>query len=454
MRCDDSCSMGADNIPSFVLRECAAVLSPAVQQLFYWVNKNCTWTSLWNISYITPLHQTGPLNLIGNYRPVSILCKLLLLIERILFGFNYPKVKFLICKQQHGFMKLRSTVTQMIDYLDIVYKSQDNSSPALSVYFDNMKAFDTVPHHLLLSKLQVPGLCSGFLVLFESYLSDRLHCDKVNDTFSPFWNVTFGVPQGSDLGPLFFLLFINNMPNVISHGLYFLYSDDLNIFTCCEPQLIQQDLNAFQQWSVSNRLNFHPSKCKILAFNFDRSQILKLGETALDYFDYIEDLGFTISSNLKGQRHIDTKLAKCKKIFYFIKWNVLFTISPRRKLLLYQSLVLSILLYCCSVWQPSLTYMRKLEKIQSRVFRWIISDLDYVSKLQRISFLPVCYQKIESDKVVWKKINKQAAVESEYKVVFSTQGHRLLDCLACLKRRNFALKITFLSGPPDVQMNC
>ena len=187
-----------------MIRECAAILSPAVQQLFYWVTKNCTWTSLWNLSYITPLHKTGPLNLIRNYRPISILCKHSLLFERILLDFFYPKVKFLICKQQYGFMKIRSSVTQMIDYLDIVYKSQDNSSPALSVYFDNMKAFDTVPHHLLLSKLQFSGLCSRFLVLFESYLSDRLYCDKVNDTFSPFWNVTSGVPKAVSSDRFFF----------------------------------------------------------------------------------------------------------------------------------------------------------------------------------------------------------------------------------------------------------
>ena len=155
--------MGAEKIPSFVFREFETILSPAVQQLFYWVTKNCTWASFWKISYITPLQKTGPLKLIENYRSKSILCKLSLVFERILFDFICPKVKFLIYKQQHGFMKLWSTVTQMIDYLDIFYKSQDNSSLALSVYFDIRKAFDTDPHHLLLSKFQVLGFCPGFL---------------------------------------------------------------------------------------------------------------------------------------------------------------------------------------------------------------------------------------------------------------------------------------------------
>ena len=123
-----------------------------------------------------------------------------------------------------------------------------------------------------------------------------------------------------------------------------------------------------------------------------------------------------------------------------------------KKLLLYQSPVLSILLYGCSVWQHSMTYMRKLEKFQSRVFRWIISDLDHVSKLQRLSFLPVCYQKIESDMVLlWKMINKQAEVESEIQSSFFNTSSSTLGLFSVPNTQKFC---SFLSGPTDVQMNC
>ena len=205
-------------------------------------------------------------------------------------------------------------------------------------------------------------------------------------------------------------------PNVFSDGSYFLYADDLKTLTCCGSQLIQHNLNALQQWLVLNCLIFHPSKCKFLHFNFNRSQVLNFGDTALDYIDYNEDLGFTMPSNLSWLLHIDTKLAKCKMIFYFIKRNVPFTIPARRKLLLYQSLVLFILLNG-SVWQLSVTYMHKMKNFQSRVFRWIISDSDYVSALQRLSFLPVCYEKIQSNMVLlWKMINKQAEVKSQIQI--------------------------------------
>ena len=131
------------------------------------------------------------------------------------------------------------------------------------------------------------------------------------------------------------------------------------------------------------------------------------------------------------------------------------TISARRKFLLYQSLVLSVLLHGCSVWQPSVTYMRKLGKFLSRVSRWIISDPDYVSALQRVSYLPVCYQKIQSDMVLlWKMINKQAEVESEIQNSFFNTRSLTLGLFSVPKTQKFCSEDNFLSGPPDVQMNC
>ena len=191
------------------------IFFPAVQQLFTGLPKIAPGRLYGRYRVLGICIKTGPLNLVENHCPIGFSCKFLLVFKRIFFDFIYPKVKFLICKRQLGFMKLTSTVTQVVEYLGILYKSQDNSSPALSVYFDIKRAFDTNSHYSLLSKFQVLGSSLGFALLFESYLSDRLQCVKVNNTYSRFWNLTSGASQGSVLGPLLFLLFINDMLNLI-----------------------------------------------------------------------------------------------------------------------------------------------------------------------------------------------------------------------------------------------
>ena len=118
------------------------------------------------------------------YRPISILPKLSVILERILFNFIYPKVRSSITKNQHGFMTKRSTVTQMILYLDKVYRDIDSNVSSLAAYFDVRKAFDSVSHHLLLHKLVNFGFCQDFIRLFSSYLDERSQCVKLNNTYS------------------------------------------------------------------------------------------------------------------------------------------------------------------------------------------------------------------------------------------------------------------------------
>ena len=166
-------------------------------ELFTHTLKNRTWPDVWKVSHITPLHKKGPKSSIEKYRPVSILCKLPLILERIIFNFLYPKVLKLIHRKQHGFMKARSTVTQMISYLDLVYRAMDSNTPTLSIYFDVQKAFDSVSHHLVLSKLKLCGFCPGFTKLMESYLSNRFQIFKVRENLSSPVAVSSGVPQGS-----------------------------------------------------------------------------------------------------------------------------------------------------------------------------------------------------------------------------------------------------------------
>ena len=232
-KCQDSSNTGAELVSPFVLFNCAEALSPVILDLFHWILNWKHWLEQWKYNLVTPLFKSGARNDMTNYRPINILPFLSLILEKILFDFIYPKLRQLIKREQHDFMKSRSTVSQMITYLDLVYSSCDNIIPALSTIFDFGKAFDSVPHHLLLSKLENFGLDLDFFHLFNSYLLNQYQNVRINKFVSFPPRVASGVPQGSVRRPLLFVLFINDIADEISNNHFYLFADDLKIFYLC-----------------------------------------------------------------------------------------------------------------------------------------------------------------------------------------------------------------------------
>ena len=142
-RIPDDSSMGMDSIPSFVLKKCAQHMSPLVFEFFLRITKTQQWPSQWKTSTVTSLRKSGSTSDVTKYRPISILPKLSIVFERLIFNFIYSRVCSKIKREQHGFMKQRSTVTQLISYLDKVYAAKDTTHDCLTVYFDVKKALDS-----------------------------------------------------------------------------------------------------------------------------------------------------------------------------------------------------------------------------------------------------------------------------------------------------------------------
>ena len=230
------------------------------------------WPNEWKQAIITPLHNTGNIESICNYRPISCLSKISLVFERLLFNKLYDFLSPQLSGSQFGFMRRKSTVLQLIIYLHAIYNNVDTNTDCYALYFDVSKAFDSVSHATLLAKLRFFGIGGSLLSLLSSYLTNRVQCVKLNNIISASLPVTSGVPQGSILGPLFFLVFINDLPTEVSHSKTFLYADDLELIHNNLLEM-QNDILALSQWSNVNKLSFNAKKTQLISFDFRLSNL-------------------------------------------------------------------------------------------------------------------------------------------------------------------------------------
>ena len=320
----------------------------------------------------------------------------------MLFNFLYPLVRPLVTNAQHGFMKRSSTTTQLISYFDVLYNNLDKNFPCASVYFDIKKAFDSVPHYNLLRKLAAFGFDDAFLHLFSDYLEDRHQIVRIGSCFSRPSVVTSGVPQGSVLGPLLFILYMNDLVDHVQNSHVYLYADDLKLLCVDCFEGLQCDINGIYEWSRKNQLEFHPEKCKAMNFKCSQSPLF-LGEAEILFTREIMDLGMLVTEDLCWTTHVKTKLAKCNKIFNFLKRSIPFQVSILRKKTLYQTMILSVLLYCSQAWCITTGILKVLEKFQRKVLRWVIRSEDYNETLSKLNLYPICYQIARADLILlWK----------------------------------------------------
>ena len=345
---------------------------------------------LWKLSQITPVYKEGSKADVNCCRSISLLYCVSKLLERIIFKRIYSNCRDSLFENQFGFRQRRSATTQLLLFLNSLYaKLDDVKTKELSVlYLDFAKAFDKVYHNKLIEKLHFFEIGGNLLKLIEWYLNKRKQCVKINNALSEKLEITSGVPQGSILGPLLFLFFINDLPSETPLTENFGFADDFKLISVNQEEL-KKSVEGIENWGDRNHLTLNASKCKLLSLKSEQKASLKNQE--LGEVDSQRDLGLIVSKKLNWKSNCNHRLSKATKAFYQIKRSMTDSASIKNKLNAYTGYVLPILSYCSQAWLPNRQQMEKIEKLQKRATSWILSgrNCTYKEKLIALKLLPL-----------------------------------------------------------------
>lgn len=373
-----STSCGPDGIPQVFLKAYGDLLAKPLSHLFNICLQQAVYPAQWKISRVCPIFKKGDKNKGENYRPVSIINAFSKCFEMLLADRMFVFVKCIIAPEQHGFIKGRSTTTNLVTFTSSVSDSLAKKLQVDSVYLDFRSAFDKVSHSILLLKLCEMPIPPYLLFVLKSFLFERQQFVAINGARSELMPVTSGVPQGSNLGPLLFCLFVNDLPRILTHTKVLLYADDLKIFReihdADDCEKVQEDIDSICEWASMNGMMLHSGKCEVVRFGRGNKIVhnyIVNGET-LKSSSTIKDLGVWFSDNLSFKAHISNIVISAKRILSFvIRMCHNFRSLSTFKLLFY-SLVRSRLEYCSVVWNPAYDYqISDIEKLQKRFLRYM-----------------------------------------------------------------------------------
>ena len=337
--------------------------------------------NLLKIVKVVPIHKGGSTQDINNYRPISLLSIFDKIIEKIMHNrvYEFLENHEVLTPNQFGFRKKNSTVNALAQITEKIKMSIGRGKYGCGVFIDLRKACDTVNHNILLTKLEHYGIRDNILKWFQSYLSDRKQYVSINGTSSQLLNITCGVPQGSVLGPLLFLLYINDLPNVSEILEFSLFADDTNIYLESESLqtlalIINREIDKLYVWLNVNRLSLNISKTNYILFHpynkpMKQNIEIKINGNLISEKEYIKYLGVLIDSTLSWKYQISSL---CKKVSRAIGvMHKLKAFVPTQVMKsIYYSLVYSHIIYAIEVWGSTFhTELNKIFILQKRAIR-------------------------------------------------------------------------------------
>ena len=363
-------SKGPDDLLPFLFKN-AETLSHSIYRIFRKISQTCIFPTCWKKAIISPLHKKDDKSDIENYRPVSLLSVISKILEQIIFKRLYEHFEKIFHKAQYGFRKNRSTIVELLTFLQLVYNGHENGDSIETVFTDYSKAFDRVDHGILLRKLFEQGVRDKNLKLIKSYLTERSQVVRVNGEISNSEKVTSGVPQGSILGPLFFLVFIYDLPDKCNTVIPFLFADEAKFISInLGRDEFQKDLDNVNLWTLENNMPFNVDKCTHLNFGKNRFSF-KFNNEQIAHVDCQKDLGLIVSNDLTWSQHMEKACVKANRVFFMIKRNTS-NLHWKAKLNLYKSMVIPVIMYASSCIGLNKYVMTQYEIIQKRAVNWIL----------------------------------------------------------------------------------
>lgn len=393
----DDCATGWDNIPTKILKKYKHILARPLTLAFQKCLQEGVFPTCLKKAVVVPIHKSGSKENITNYRPISLLSSISKIFEKIINNrlVNYLENKALLSKNQFGFRPKLSTADAVHELTDFVTHELDKGNKTIGIFLDLAKAFDTVPTPILLKKLENIGVRDNQLKLLTSYLSDRCQYVRIDSVVSSdLKNASFGIPQGSILGPTLFLIYINDLCNLqLANGKIISYADDTALLFSAGNdsqlyELAQHGFNIVNSWLRGHLLTLNAEKTKYLKFTMrkQRSAIftnpliyahacnyLKCDNVCqcpnISFTNHIKYLGVIIDETLSFNQHIEVMSNRLRKLIYVFK-KLRYIADTNSVKQIYLALCQSIITYCITSWGGACkTFILAAERAQRAILK-------------------------------------------------------------------------------------
>ena len=427
-----------EHLSSEIIRDAFLAVPEKIVELFNLSFALAEIPSEWKIARVTPLPKAGNSCNVGNLRPVSLLPLTSKLIEKIAHNRIYKHCddNNILDERQGGFRPNHSTCKTTAYFLNDIYQAMNDNKVLIATYIDAMKAFDTVNHKILLKKAECYGITGLTLDWLRNYLTERYQCTLANNIISDRKLITCGVPQGSVCGPLLFLIYINDISNVLEHCKVSLYADDTVIYiensnVNNAVALLQCDLNNLSGWCTRNKLTINSKKTKYCIYgmrsNVKKSKtintVLSLNSNILDRVCSYKYLGFILDDHLTFNKHI-SELCKIVSHKLYLLAKVRRYLTTQASLNVFKTMILSLFEYGDIIFSG--TTVTNVNKIDNLFYRGLRICLNFNFTLSKEELCDECHIAPLSDR------------RDLHLLLFM---HRLKNCDNLLKKRNIATRL-------------